>query len=222
MRVISSLKISSSVSRFLFCSTTILFIKNPFTWFKLSSSTSQLVHPAHTFSSMNELGRDPSPAPSGDGSGRSLPPALLISCLIATVFSTVYSLFTINAQLRNYRKPILQRHVVRLLLMVPLYSISSLISLFSLQAAFLIDLMRDLYEAFVIYSFFTLLVEYLGGERSILILLHGRDPINHLFPFNYFLGKIDPSDPYTLLAIKRGVLRELTKKRSEFNFEVMT
>lgn len=146
--------------------------------------------------------------PSGDGSGRSLPNSLLICCAIASIFSTLYSFYTINAQLRNYRKPILQRHVVRLLLMVPLYSIASLISLFSLQAAFLIDLTRDLYEAFVIYSFFTLLVEYLGGERSILILLHGRDPINHLWPLNHFLGKLDPSDPFTLLAIKRGVLRE--------------
>ena len=33
---------------------------------------------------------------------------------------------------------------------VPLYSISSAISLFSLDAAFFIDVLRDVYEAFVI------------------------------------------------------------------------
>ena len=40
--------------------------------------------------------------------------------------------------------------VVRILFMVPLYSISSAISLFSLDAAFFIDVVRDVYEAFVI------------------------------------------------------------------------
>ena len=36
--------------------------------------------------------------------------------------------------------------VVRIMLMVPLYAIASLISLFSLQAAFFIDAVRDIYE----------------------------------------------------------------------------
>ena len=36
--------------------------------------------------------------------------------------------------------------VVRIMVMVPLYAISSLISLFSLEAAFVIDAFRDIYE----------------------------------------------------------------------------
>ena len=36
--------------------------------------------------------------------------------------------------------------VVRIMLMVPLYAIASLISLFSLEAAFFIDAVRDIYE----------------------------------------------------------------------------
>jgi hypothetical protein len=88
-----------------------------------------------------------------------------------------------------------------------LYSLSSLASLFSLDAAFVIDLVRDIYEAFVILSFFSLLVEYLGGERSLLILVHGRKPIPHVFPFNLFFSPLDISDPYTFLGLKRGVLQ---------------
>ena len=38
------------------------------------------------------------------------------------------------------------RLVVRIMVMVPLYAISSLISLFSLGAAFVIDAIRDIYE----------------------------------------------------------------------------
>lgn len=36
--------------------------------------------------------------------------------------------------------------VIRIMLMVPLYAIASLISLFSLEAAFFIDAVRDIYE----------------------------------------------------------------------------
>jgi hypothetical protein len=41
---------------------------------------------------------------------------------------------------------VIARLVVRIMLMVPLYAISSLISLFSLGAAFVIDAVRDIYE----------------------------------------------------------------------------
>ena len=138
------------------------------------------------------------------------------------------------------------------MLMVPIYAVSSLISLYSLEAAFVIDAMRDIYEvsarrvrnfssrggvcrrmmdlprgepflatsllitglgsnpvlqAFVIYCFFVLLLSYLGGERSLLILLHGRPPKEAPFPVNLFRREIDVSDPYTFLFLKRGILR---------------
>lgn len=115
---------------------------------------------------------------------------------------------------------------------VPLYAISSLIAIFSLEAAFFIDAIRDLYEvclvqmrdrsdrtvsliiqAFVIYTFLQLLITYLGGERSLLIILHGRPPIPHPFPVNIFLRPMDVSDPWTLLNLKRGVLRESSPPR---------
>lgn len=142
------------------------------------------------------------------GAGRSLPPSLLIIATISSLSATLLSLFSIYTHLKRYLKPHLQRHVIRLILIVPIYSTSSLIGLFSLPAAFLIDLIRDLYEAFAIYSFFELLVAYLGGERSTLILLVGRKPIEHPWPFKLVLRELDLSDPYTFLAIKRGVLRE--------------
>lgn len=96
--------------------------------------------------------------------------------------------------------------------MVPIYSISTLISLYSLQTAFFIDLIRDIYEAFVIYCFFGLLVEYLGGQRSLLILLHGRQPTPHPWPISKCISPIDISDPYTFLNIKRGIFQYVQVK----------
>ena len=79
----------------------------------------------------------------------SLPFPIIVACASAALFSTLLSLYSINAHLRAYRKPVLQRSVVRLLVMVPIYSLSSLASITSLEGAFFIDLVRDLYEAFV-------------------------------------------------------------------------
>lgn len=38
-------------------------------------------------------------------------------------------------------------------------------------------------------------------------MTHGRAPVHHLWPLNHALPKVDISDPYTFLAIKRGILQ---------------
>lgn len=91
--------------------------------------------------------------------------------------------------------------------MVPIYSISSFTSMISLVAAQFIDPIRDIYEAFTIYTFFQLLINYLGGERALIIMTHGRAPVQHLWPLNHVLRKVDISDPHTFLSIKRGILQ---------------
>lgn len=91
--------------------------------------------------------------------------------------------------------------------MVPIYSASSWASLMSQDAAFYIDPLRDIYEAFTIYTFFQLLINFIGGERALIIMMHGRQPVNHLWPMNQCLPKVDISDPHTFLAIKRGILQ---------------
>ncbi|KAF8184782.1 DUF300 domain-containing protein [Pholiota molesta] len=146
------------------------------------------------------------------GAGSRLPTPLLVMAGASAVVAVLVSTVSILLQLRNYRKPALQRMVVRIMVMVPLYAIASLISLFSVEAAFFIDAIRDIYEAFVIYCFFLLLLSYLGGERSLLILLHGRPPKEPPFPVSLFKREIDVSDPYTFLFLKRGILQYVQVK----------
>ncbi|KAH9061212.1 organic solute transporter Ostalpha-domain-containing protein [Lactarius vividus] len=148
----------------------------------------------------------------GRGSGSALHPAILWVAAISTAVATLVSALSISMHLKNYRKPMLQRMVVRIMLMVPIYAVSSLISLFSLDVAFIIDAIRDVYEAFVIYCFFQLLLGYLGGERSLLILVHGRQPKAPPFPMNVFQRELDVSDPYTFLFLKRGILQYVQLK----------
>ncbi|KAF2796973.1 DUF300-domain-containing protein [Melanomma pulvis-pyrius CBS 109.77] len=149
-----------------------------------------------------------SPGGTGDRFAR----AVIIVAGVAALSASLITVLSVWLQSKNYRKPLLQRYVVRILLMVPIYSASSWASLVSLRAAFWIGPLRDVYEAFTIYTFFQLLINFIGGERALIILMTGRAPIPHLWPLNYFLPKVDISDPHTFLAIKRGILQYTAAK----------
>ncbi|EON97410.1 putative duf300 domain protein [Phaeoacremonium minimum UCRPA7] len=141
------------------------------------------------------------------GTGQKFAYAIIAVAGVASLAATILSLVSIWLQTKNYRKPLLQRYVVRILVMVPIYSIASWVSLVSFTASQFLDPIRDIYEAFTIYTFFQLLINYLSGERALIIKTHGRAPVNHLWPLNHILSRVDISDPYTFLSIKRGILQ---------------
>ncbi|PVH83383.1 DUF300-domain-containing protein [Cadophora sp. DSE1049] len=141
------------------------------------------------------------------GTGQKLTHATIIVAGVSSLLASLLSIVSVWLQTKNYRKPLLQRYVIRILLMVPIYSLSSWSSIISLKAAMFVDPIRDIYEAFTIYTFFQLLINFLGGERALIIMMHGREPVHHLWPLNHFLPKADISDPHTFLAIKRGILQ---------------
>ena len=141
------------------------------------------------------------------GTGGKLGTAAVIVTGVCSLAATVLSLVSIWFQSKNYRKPLLQRYVIRILIMVPIYAIASWGSIMSLTASLYLDPIRDVYEAFTIYTFLQLLVNFLGGERSLIIMMVGRRPVNHPWPLNHCFNKVDISDPHTFLAIKRGILQ---------------
>ncbi|KAJ7073888.1 DUF300 domain-containing protein [Mycena amicta] len=147
-----------------------------------------------------------------EGAGSRLPTPVLTVAGICTLVAVIASGMSIHFHLRNYRKPALQRMVIRIMIMVPLYGISSLISLFSLtrrssSTRFAISTRRLSSTAS-----FVLLLSYLGGERSLLIMLHGRPPKDPVFPVSLFKREIDVSDPYMFLFLKRGILQYVQVK----------
>lgn len=88
----------------------------------------------------------------------------------------------------------------RILLMVPFYSIQSWLGLRFISASLCFDVLREIYEAVVIYSFYQFLVcafppirlerlllffqvVYLGGEEYLCVSLSRKEPQPHLFPF---------------------------------------
>ncbi|CAO3572092.1 unnamed protein product [Mortierella alpina] len=67
---------------------------------------------------------------------------------------------------RNYNKPSEQRHIMRIVLMIPIYSVISFLSYRFYREAIYYETVRDCYEAFVIHSFFVLLLTYLGEDNE--------------------------------------------------------
>ncbi|CAI5674566.1 transmembrane protein 184B isoform X1 [Oreochromis niloticus] len=91
--------------------------------------------------------------------------ALLITC------------HQIYMHLRYYSSPNEQRHIVRILFIVPIYAFDSWLSLlfFTNEEYYVyFDTVRDCYEAFVIYNFLSLCYEYLGGESAIMAEIRGK------------------------------------------------
>lgn len=72
-----------------------------------------------------------------------------------------------------------------------------------------IDPVREFYEAFVIYTFFSLLILILGGEREIITkTCLDHPPMKHpIFILGSFLPRVDLSDPQEFLKVKRGILQ---------------
>ncbi|KAF4673248.1 hypothetical protein FOL47_010785 [Perkinsus chesapeaki] len=107
--------------------------------------------------------------------------------------------YQIATHLDNFHWPTVQRKVVGMLWIVPIYAIQSWISLGVVEASMYLDLVRDTYEAFVLYQFFAFCVT-LVCERS--PAYQGRGDPTRLHEVFKQSGK----DLQWFLKCKRGVL----------------
>ena len=78
------------------------------------------------------------------------------------LITVAMSMKLIYDHLTNWYMPDIQKFVVRIIWMVPIYSVQSWLSLRFHTARIYIDTLRDLYEAYVIQSFLYYLMELLG------------------------------------------------------------
>lgn len=82
----------------------------------------------------------------------------------------------------HYSRPWEQKHIIRILAMIPIYAIISFISYWDYWHAIYWQVLRDCYEAFAIASFFTLLCHYIEPT------LHDqKDYFRKLKPRNWVL-----------------------------------
>lgn len=141
-----------------------------------------------------------------------LPKWLITICSITTLTSILWSFTAIFFQVRNYRKPFEQRLIVRILLIVPLFAISCYSRLMQYFVGAIFEPLREIYEAFVIYTFYKFLVLMLGGERAIILKTVDKEPVSHPFPISIFSRRVNISHPKHFLAIKRCILQYVWMK----------
>ena len=82
-----------------------------------------------------------------------------------SAFAVPLSLHAILMHILNYRNR-LQRHYIRILWMVPMYSIQSWFALRFNDQKIYLKSTRELYEAYAIYNFYSLLRDYLGNDEK--------------------------------------------------------
>jgi len=126
------------------------------------------------------------------------------SCAAAAILISGWNIFS---HLINYNAPNLQKSIVRILFMIPLYAAFSFLSLSFSKGHEIIDTVRDLYEAFVVYCFLNLMLAYCGGENACLsVIMHSPGSISHVFPLNYCLPGISLNARFLRLC-KQGTLQ---------------
>jgi len=101
------------------------------------------------------------------------------------------SIYGIFMHLTHYYQPHIQCYIVRILWMVPIYSVESWLCLRFHKSAIYIETLRDCYEAYVLYSFLQFLINVLGGETELILLLKEKSPTRGVH-FNFIKCFIKP------------------------------
>lgn len=99
---------------------------------------------------------------------------VLLTCL--------FTMFHMTSHLRNYHVPVVQRKVIAILWMSPIYGITSFLSLVVPVLEGYLSIIKDFYEAYVIYTFLSFLIAVLGrGDRSVAVEVLAKHA-DHLKP----------------------------------------
>ena len=120
-------------------------------------------------------------------------------------FAAFISLIHIFRHLITYTMPQIQTYVIRILFISPVFAISSAIALGLVTVGNYVLIIRDMYEAVVVYSFLNLILEYCGGETDCVYQIE-NEPLLHL-PIPLCCFKPLPRDAKLMRMCCRGVLQ---------------
>jgi Organic solute transporter Ostalpha len=113
------------------------------------------------------------------------------------LLTVLISLHLILSHLLNFSSQVVQRKIIAILWMCPIYSITSWLSLRFVQYGIYFDMLRDCYESIVLHMFFSLCCAYIGNtndivdQRKIAEVLKQKAVIYHVSPFNRILKPIN-------------------------------
>ena len=135
----------------------------------------------------------------------------LISASLMVLTTIAITAHLIWSHATTFEQPRMQVHVMRILVMAPVYSFVSSLSILNPENAEFYSFSRDCYEALTIYSFFKLLIEMLGGEAECSIRMSRKPQVALMPPLNYVMDPWLPGEA-TLVACKDGILQYVVIK----------
>ncbi|KAJ5921262.1 hypothetical protein N7466_009588 [Penicillium verhagenii] len=130
---------------------------------------------------------------------------------VCALLACIVSIILIMAHAMHYSKAIEQRHIIRILWMVPIYSIVAWLSILFYNDSVYFEVMGDCYEAFAIASFFSLLCSYIAPDlHSQKDYFRGIQPKPWLWPLSWF-------QKWTCCGANRGAWRNPRSGLTWFN-----
>jgi hypothetical protein len=138
---------------------------------------------------------------------------------IFLVLTCLLTMFHMSTHLRNYNEPIVQRKIITILWMSPIYGLTSFLSLVFPSADGYLGVVRDLYEAYVVYNFLSFLIAVLGrGNREVVVDVLAQHA-NHLAkPTRCLQSFYYPSPDSSDKALANAVLFECQVLAMQFVF----
>ncbi|QIX01117.1 hypothetical protein AMS68_006634 [Peltaster fructicola] len=106
--------------------------------------------------------------------------------------ATIISLILVFFHGTHYSRPYEQKHIIRILMMIPVYAVISFLSFYFYKHAVYYQVIRDCYEAFAIASFFTLLCHYIAPDlhqqKNYFRTIHAKNWFWSVFGLQYLTG----------------------------------
>ncbi|KAF0541708.1 organic solute transporter Ostalpha-domain-containing protein [Gigaspora margarita] len=120
--------------------------------------------------------------------------------------ATVVSIYLIIKHSQYYHRPDCQRHIIRIILIIPIYAVISWLSYRFFHYSIYFEAVRDCYEAFVIAAFFALLTQYVEDSTE-----ETKEILNNIekksCPFPLGCYRYRPTSERFLHMAKWGILQ---------------
>eukprot|EP00985_Skeletonema_marinoi_P022722 scaffold14649_cov127-Skeletonema_marinoi.AAC.5 len=136
-----------------------------------------------------------------------------------TLLSCIVTMFHMTSHLKKMNQPFVQRKIMAILWMSPVYAITSFFSLLLPSAEGYLGIVKDFYESYVIYQFLSFLIAVLGrGERQIVVdkLAAHADHLKH--PYKWLRCLFHPPPEESDEAKANAVLLECQFLAMQFVF----
>ncbi|GKY95661.1 hypothetical protein MPSEU_000527100 [Mayamaea pseudoterrestris] len=128
-----------------------------------------------------------------------------------SMLTCLLTMFHMSNHLRNYYEPLIQRKIVALLWMSPIYSLTSFLSLVFPAANSYLAIIREFYEAYAIFTFLSFLIAVLGrGDRQAAVDTLALDASHLQEPTKWLRAWYHPPPETSDMAKANAVITECT------------